>query len=212
MADNVIDGFSFSDAMDVSLVEEEILRIKYLSEKVDMNNPEMVLAVYDKLLSSGIFVTPVGLEYLRNLQSYLYKNSQIPDEAVRNIPIAISYNDAIGKRNKAREEKLKKDKRVFRKTFKHEYKISLIANIILVFLVVVMFVITIKADNPNMINYRSSILNEYSEWQTELTERENEIKARERELGIKHETKSETLHNVENDADIADADTQEPTE
>ena len=186
MADNIIDGFDFSDGADVSLAEGEILRIKYLSEKVDINNPEAVLAVYDKLLSSGIFVTPVGIEYMRTLQSYLYKNSQIPDEAVRNIPIAISYSDAVGKRNKARDEKLAKSSRIFKKTFKREYKISLILNLVLIVLVAAMFVITLKADNPNMINYRTAILDEYSEWQTELLERENAIKERERELGIDH--------------------------
>lgn len=192
-----IDGFNFSDEADVSLVEEEILRIKYLSEKMDMSNPEVVLAVYDKLLTSSIFVTPVGIEYLRNLQSYLYKSPQIPDEAVRSIPIAISYSEALSKRQKERDDKIEKNRRVFRKTFKREYKISLIANLILLVLVIAMFIITLRADNPNMINYRNSILDEYSEWQTDLTERERAIKERERELGIEHETKYETIKSEE---------------
>lgn len=191
-----IDGFNFSDEADVSLVEEEILRIKYLSEKMDMSNPEVVLAIYDKLLTSSIFVTPVGIEYLRSLQSYLFKNPQIPDEAVRSIPIAISYSEALSKRQKERDEKIEKSKRVFRKTFKKEYKISLIANLILIVLVIAMFVITLRADNPNMINYRNAILDEYSEWQTDLTEREKVIKERERELGIRHETKQETIRDM----------------
>ena len=74
--------------------------------------------------------------------------------------------------------------RTLRKTFRNEYKISLIVNIILVIMVIAMFVITLKAENPNMINYRTAILNQYSEWEQELNEREATIKARELELGI----------------------------
>ena len=73
--------------------------------------------------------------------------------------------------------------RTLRKTFKNEYKISLIVNIILVIMVIAMFIITLKAENPNMINYRTAILNQYSEWEQELNEREAAIKQKELELG-----------------------------
>ena len=75
MADkSIIDGFAFSDDADVSLASAEIEKIKYIASRMNMNNPKGVLAVYDKLITGGIFVTPVGYEYLRTLQSYLYKS------------------------------------------------------------------------------------------------------------------------------------------
>ena len=192
MAEKIIDGFQFQDGADISIVEDEIARIKYLSEKMNMTNAQGVFAVYDKLVQGGIFVTPVGYEYLRTLQDYLYRSSEIPDEAVKPIPVAISYTDALDKRNKDREEKLKKSKRNFKKTFKYEYKISLIVNVILILLVVAMFIITLKADNPNMINYRTAIINEYSSWEEELNSREKVIRDKERELGISPSDNSET--------------------
>lgn len=181
---SVIDGFSFADASDVKIAEQEISRIKYISGKMNMENPEGVLAVYDKLINSGIFVTPIGYEYLRTLQSYLYKCSEIADDAVRDIPIAISYSDALNKRSRDRDEKImdERSKRTLRKTFKREYKISLIVNVALIIAVIAMFVITLKADNPNMINYRTEIINEYSEWEQSLTQREEAIKVKEKEL------------------------------
>lgn len=192
MAEKIIDGFQFQDGADISIVEDEIARIKYLSEKMNMTNAQGVFAVYDKLVQGGIFVTPVGYEYLRTLQDYLYRNAEIPDEAVKPIPVAISYTDALDKRNKDREEKLKKTKRNFKKTFKNEYKVSLIVNVILILLVVAMFIITLKADNPNMINYRTAIINEYSSWEEELNSREKVIRDKERELGISPSGNSET--------------------
>lgn len=181
---NVIDGFSFADSSDLSIAKDEISRIKYIANKMNMENPKGVLAVYDKLIASGIFVTPVGYEYLRTLQNFLYKSSEIPDESIREIPIAISYTDAINARSIERDRKLEEARtsRTLRKTFKKEYKISLIVNVVLFVLVLGLFIITLKADNPNMINYRTAIINEYSEWEQELSEREAAVKEKEREL------------------------------
>ena len=47
-----------------------------------------------------------------------------------------------------------------------------------------MFFIALFAKNPNMINYKTAILNEYSEWAEELTQREKVIREKEAELGI----------------------------
>ena len=185
MADrSTIDGFAFSDDADISLAEAEIEKIKYIAGRMNMNNPRGVLAVYDKLITSGIFVTPVGYEYLRTLQNFLYKSSEIPDDAVKEIPVPISYTRALNIRSEERDERINRQReaRTLRKTFRTEYKISLIVNIILVLMVIAMFVITLKAENPNMINYRTAILNQYSEWEQELNEREAAIKQRELEL------------------------------
>lgn len=181
---NAIDGFSFNDPADVDIAESEISRIKYIASKMNMDNPKSVLAVYDKLISSGIFVTPVGYEYLRTLQNYLYKCPEIDDADVREIPIAISYTSALSARSKQREERMEeaRQRRSLVKTFRNEYKISLIVNVFLIIAVIAMFIITLKADNPNMLNYRTSIVNEYSQWEQELTERENAVREKEREL------------------------------
>lgn len=184
MADKTIDGFTFSDGADVALVEAEIARIKYITDRINMTNAQSVFAVYDKLVQGGIFVTPIGHEYLRTLQDYLYKSPEIPDESIRSIPVAISYTRALDKRAEDREEKMEKSRNKYRKTFRNEYKVSLIANLILIVLVIAMFVITLKADNPNMINYREAILNQYSEWEQDLTEREKVIREKENSLGI----------------------------
>lgn len=185
MAKNTnIDGFSFADAEDVTLAEEEIKKIKFIAEKMNMDNPKGVLAVYDKLISSGFFVTPVGVEYLRTLQSYLYKCQSIPDDAVRDIPVPISYSKALNKRAQDREDRLnaEREKRSLRKTFKNEYKISLILNLILFIMVIAMFVITLQAENPNMINYRTAILNQYSDWEQDLAQREEAVREKELKL------------------------------
>lgn len=180
----VIDGYVFADPADIDMAENEIKRIKYISSKMNMENAANVLAVYDKLISSGVFVTPVGYEYLRTLQNFLYRSPDINDNDVREIPVAISYTSAVNGRVREREERMEeaRSKRTLVKTFRREYLISLAVNALLVVAVIAMFVITLKADNPNIINYRTAIVNEYSEWESNLKQREDAVRQKEIEL------------------------------
>ena len=47
-----------------------------------------------------------------------------------------------------------------------------------------MVVIAWNSDAPNIVNYRQAVVNEYSEWEQELTERERKVRNAERELQI----------------------------
>jgi len=55
-------------------------------------------------------------------------------------------------------------------------------NAILVLLVMAMMVISWRSDIPNIINYRTAVENEYSQWEQELTERENALREAQRQL------------------------------
>ena len=61
---------------------------------------------------------------------------------------------------------------------------SLLINVVLVLLVAGMVVIAWNSDAPNIVNYRQAVVNEYSEWEQELTERERKVRNAERELQI----------------------------
>ena len=61
---------------------------------------------------------------------------------------------------------------------------SIWGNVILVVLVILLFAITLTGENANIINYRNAIVNEYSDWEDELTQRELIVREKERELGI----------------------------
>ena len=55
--------------------------------------------------------------------------------------------------------------------------------------VILMFVISLTGRAPTILNYRSKVQNEYSEWEEELKAREDLIQEREHELGISEEDK-----------------------
>ena len=60
--------------------------------------------------------------------------------------------------------------------------ISILINAILAFMVIGMFVISLNSRNPNILNYRKNIENEYAAWEQELTNREKEIRLKEAQM------------------------------
>ena len=178
--ERVVDGYRFSSDEDVKMAQEELQRVNYISEKLTADDPKSILLVYNKSVQNGIFITPIGIDFLKSLQSYLKKNSQINDEEILDIPISISYSDALLLKQNKRYDSLN----VKEKSYKHQYRFSVFFNAVLILMIIAMFVIAIKADNPNMLNYKTAILNEYSEWEQELTQREKVIREKEAELGV----------------------------
>ena len=65
-----INGYDFQNEDDVDIAREELNKIQFISDKLS-DDPEAVLAVYNKMLDSKIFITPIGVEYLRQIQGYL---------------------------------------------------------------------------------------------------------------------------------------------
>ena len=78
-------------------------------------------------------------------------------------------------------------------------QISVCFNLLLTLLVITMFVITMKSDNPNILNYKKQILNEYASWEQELTERENRVREKEQELSMEAPEESEVITDGKNE-------------
>lgn len=67
----VVSGFAFYSERDAGLAEQERQKIAYLDKHIDHADMQSVLAIYKKALEDRVFRTPVGLEYLRELQGEL---------------------------------------------------------------------------------------------------------------------------------------------
>lgn len=179
------EGFFFLNAEDAAMAAKERKQIEYLEARLDYRNPEQVLVLYERMLRERIFKTPVGTIYLKQLQSFLLDKSGLDPSRVPMIPV---YAPCTGMPVKGeRSAGRGRETRQTEKPGSVWSKISVILNVLLAAAVVAMFVITLMSDSPNILNYRTAILNEYSSWQQDLTEREQIIREKERELKIEIE-------------------------
>ena len=73
------------------------------------------------------------------------------------------HNQYNNKKDIEREERMQRRRKV--KTFRKEYRNSLLLNLVMALMIVVMYIIVIKSDTPNMINYENAITNKYASWE-----------------------------------------------
>ncbi|MCR4850917.1 MAG: hypothetical protein K5870_06625 [Lachnospiraceae bacterium] len=184
-SDLIVGGYFFGSFEDSAIAQKELKNAKYLEERLNSMRPSQMKSVYDKMLDEKVFSTPVGWEYLKYLRGRVVQ-SGIDESEIRPIPLYINFSaqkeDSTDRPGDhiARERIRPSSRR--RNTVKDILKISVIANVFLLILVILMFVITIKSDNPNILNYKEAIINEYASWEEELDAREEAIKEKEKEL------------------------------
>ncbi len=178
-----VQGFRFSTLADAKTAEEEYKKMVYISQRMNKDNPEEVLAIYDKMIENGLFVTPVGVDFLMRVREYLVENSAIEPERIRPIETGSLFTQRA--RNEARaaaRPRVTTDLVAENKKIKHKYYIALATSIISIVLVIAMFIIARSSDNPNILNYRNAIENQYAEWEESLTRREQELREKEEAL------------------------------
>ena len=171
----LVNGFLFREEELAEKAKREYEGIKYIRSKTNMDNPELVKQVYEKILEQKLFETPVGIGYLRELQEYLLAFPGIQKEEVKPIPIEEIICQEFVPAREARRKQEQPDKRL---------RTSIAGNIILVLVVILMFVITLTSKHPNILNYEEMLLNKYAGWEEELSEREKQVQKLEWELGI----------------------------
>ena len=64
---------------------------------------------------------------------------------------------------------------------------SVLLNVLLVLAIAAMFMITLRSDNPNVLNYERALTDKYASWEQELTERERAVREKELELQMENE-------------------------
>lgn len=199
-----VGGFSFENKDEAEQAKKEIEGIRYIKTKTDMNDPEVILQVYNKMIGQKLFETAVGYSYLKDLQEYLTTIPFIKNEDILPIPVTHPRLEESLKKQKreiAQKERVravrarqheKKLAKIDRKALETEsygkLRISLCVNIILVVCVVAMFAMALTSDSPTIVDYQSKLLNRYASWEQELTEREKAVSEKEQELGIQVDT------------------------
>lgn len=176
-----VGGFRFGSDKDAELAKNEQEKISWMEKRVQYEHPESVLSVYNKAIENRIFQTPVGFQYLQKLYSFLEENG-LADQA-ESIPLHQVYSYDLNEKLKDHTAKRRVQPSQYR-SLRATLRKSVLLNILLIFVVIAMFVITLTGKNPNILNYEQKLTDKYAGWEQELTEREAAIREKERELQI----------------------------
>ncbi len=184
-----VGGYRFYTEKDAQLAATERKKIEYLEARIDYSRPDSILLVYEKTIHERLFKTPIGLNYLKGLRDFLCEQPEIDPQSVPEIPLYSTFSGEVREksnpvRNRIRPAGVDADRA------KTRFTISVILNVLLVLAIICMFTVTLRSDNPNVLNYERVITNRYAQWDQELTERENVIREKERELKLNGQTEN----------------------
>lgn len=190
-------GFVFRTKKEAELAQREIEGTKYLRQKLDMENPNAVFAIYQNLIEQDLFETPVGYCFLKELRDYLLMIPAISNEEVLAIPIRYPQTEEEEKKQKKeqkkeeqrkerqREKEKAKDRKEQKKegkNYKGRCRFFMLTSLILLISVVSMMLLAATSDNVNILNYENKLIDKYSSWEQELEEREQAVKEQEQAL------------------------------
>ena len=179
----MVGGYEFATKEEAQLAKDELNAIKYLSQKTNSKDPKQVYSLYNKIIERKLFSTHVGMNYLKNLQTFLYKSDEIPNDKIQPIPINSETQGEINIRRERSEFKSElRDMAVQVAKYKNNFTRVMIINVVLIIIIIAMFVILNTSSNPNIINYEVNIQNKYSQWQEQLQSQEESLNARENAL------------------------------
>lgn len=171
-------GVYYKVLKDAKLARDEEAKIEIIKSRMEMDEPEQVLSIYNTVVTGDVFHTPIGYAFLAAVREYLLRN-EINENDIRNVQMhQICSPGLIEEKEQKRKEKESKKEKNYRARLKQ----SLWLNIGLVVLVILMFIISMTSDSPTILNYKTKLDDSYASREQELRERENKVREKENEL------------------------------
>ena len=197
----IVEGFCFESENQAAKARKEAGGIKYIKENTRMDDPEVVLKLYSKLIQDNMLTTPVGVAFLIELQEFLMTSTNIDKEYIRPIPAEMCNFDTRTNRPQSVRENARNNTNLNRKVNRtkkvnqnvsveetgKKHKVSVWLNVILIVIIVGMFMVNYLTGNSvNVFNYENALIDKYESWENNLKEREAAIREKENELGIEY--------------------------
>lgn len=173
-------GYLFRTAEDAGAAGKELAAVQETEQRMQTESVEQIHAEYLKLLEEHTFRTPVGLGFLHEVREYLVKNG-ISEQLIPSVSVPFYVTDTRWRYSRAADQKQQKEKQ--KRTLRADrLQISILLNIFLVLLVAGMFFIALDSKNPNILNYKTAIVNQYASWEESIAARESTVREKEAAL------------------------------
>lgn len=180
----IVNGYQFESKEKYEQALSEKKGISYLNAQINLNDISKIKGLYEELIEKKLFITPVGIDYLRQLREILIKNG-VSAGSLPGIYVPEDNKEQNEKTEKNLTRKYKSKINNLEKELSVKNKrlrTSVILNIALVLVIVAIFIITLTSSNANILNYERVLQDKYSSWAEDLSEKEKELRSWEREL------------------------------
>lgn len=184
-----VGNYLFTNIADADQARIEQEKINRLKDKLKGADTKLLYNVYNKSIEARTFRTPIGYDFMREYKEYLDNAPDTPGEVLP-VPLYTTFEHSSSN-NFERQVNFERQEKVRRAEKKKEDSavalyVSIFANVILVILIIVMFILLNTSDSPTILNYKEKVIDQYSEWEMELKNREQAVKEKEQNLNINY--------------------------
>lgn len=183
----IVSGIIFNNETEYKMALNDEKNIEYISTKIDFSNTKMITHLYESLLKKKSFKTIVGFIFLKQLYDIIKTDYSMQGQEIQLLDIndyigadLSKANQNSGKKNKTVKLKIKNKDEIEKIKGTNRLLIAIIC--ILVMAVFAMFYITMHSDTLTYNRAKNDVINEYEQWNQQLTDRENEIAKKEKEI------------------------------
>lgn len=177
-------GYSFDTAKEMDLAKKEAESIEYIKAKMELNNREKARVLYDNLIEKQSFITPIGIQFMKELQQDLSMFSSKPLEGV---PVHLSLGNAKheqGKLTKGFITESKERNKQVNDYYQTKLRNSRIMNLGFILIILAMFLVVLFGKNSPLTDAEKKLQDKYASWEEQLKEKEQLLQEKEAQLNL----------------------------
>ena len=175
-------GYSFDTAKDMDLAKREAESVEYIKAKMERKDRDKTRKLYDSLVEKQSFITPVGIQFMKELQQDL---SMFSTSSLQGVPVHLAVDKENQIKGKLTKEFIagSKDRNVQQvDIYKNKLKNSRIIITFLVVLILAMFSVVLFGKNSPLQDAEEKLQDKYATWEEQLKEKEQLLLDKEEQL------------------------------
>ena len=175
-------GYSFDTAKEMNLAKQEAESIEYIKAKMELKNREKAKILYDNLVEKQSFVTPIGIQFMKELQQDLSLFSSKP---LAGVPVRLALENVKAGQGKLTQGFIADNKErnnQLQDYYKNKLRNSSIMNLGFVLIIIAMFLVVLLGKNSPLKDSEQKLQDKYATWEEQLKEKELLLQEKEAQL------------------------------
>ncbi len=96
MADKfIVEGYEFDTVEEAEIAKQELEAVRHMAEKTEGCTPEVAYKFYNKIVEGHLFKTPIGYDYLRELEKFLVVNGMLVATEEPEVPQMLEMQELV---------------------------------------------------------------------------------------------------------------------
>lgn len=173
-----IEGIRFESEKEYEAACKELETIREIERKFAIGDPKIALSIYNKAVSKKSFKTIIGYMFMKRLRDTIVSCGLVDSESLYPVPVVKEQADSNSAHLNVKDNKYQ----ILYRDEKKKRKVAVMFSLALVIVIAVMFFMT-GSSKYSYVTYftdyendiRNEIIDEYEQWEKELTEREEAL-------------------------------------